>query len=382
MKLKKLKAKEAIDSKGRLTIEVTVNGKFSASCPSGTSTGKNEVKAFPNGGAPVAANFLNKHKEFEGLNFEVFEDLKQVETITEQAGGNTVVALQIALLRAMSKNKIWEFLNPGATKIPIPLGNCIGGGLHTKFSATDFQEFLLMPHARILDDAIFANNYVYNYVGKKLGIKIKTDEGAWAPNLDAGSALQILKEATDHAYEDIGVKVDLGMDIAASSLWNNHMYTYKFFSKSTKARKLTRNEHMMFIADLVKEFDIRYLEDPLEEEDFEGHRNFLVFNRLLTCGDDLVCTNPERLRKAKGKINAVIIKPNQIGSLVKAKEVVDYAKNNDMTPVISHRSGETMDSWISDLAVGWQIPLIKCGIFGKERVAKLKTLKKIQSEIR
>ncbi len=382
MKLKKLVAKEIKDSRGDPTIEVTVNGKFSASCPEGGSIGKHEVPAFPPGGSAVAVNFLNKFKEFNGLKFEVFEDLSQVESIIHNVGGNSIVALQIAILRAMSGNDIWKLLNPHARYLPIPLGNCIGGGAHTKFSASDFQEFLLLPHAKSLNDAIFANNYVYNYIGKKLNIKQKTDEGAWAPYLDAGSILSIVKDAVDYTYEELGVKVDIGMDVAASKLWRGAMYNYKFFSKSTKVRKLTKNEHFDFVSDLIKEFDIRYLEDPMQEEDFEGFKSFLRFNKLLVCGDDLVCTNMDRLKKAEGRINAVIVKPNQIGSIVKAKEVVDFAKTNGITPVISHRSAETMDAWLAHLAVGWETPLIKCGIFGKERVAKLKELKKIQEKIR
>jgi enolase len=133
---------------------------------------------------------------------------------------------------------------------------------------------------------------------------------------------------------------------------------------------------------LIKEFDLRYVEDPMQEEDFDGFRGYLRFKNLLVCGDDLVCTNMERLKKAVGRINAVIVKPNQVGSIVKAKEVVDFARANDMTPVISHRSGETMDTWLSHLAVGWQIPIIKCGIFGKERVVKLKELKRIQDRLK
>ncbi|MFH1332363.1 MAG: phosphopyruvate hydratase [archaeon] len=382
MKLKKLVAREIKDSRGNPTIEVSVNKKYSASCPSGASTGKNEVAAFPVGGAPVAVDFLNKFDGFNGMNFEKFEDLSQVESILPNVGGNSVVALQVAILRAMSDNKVWQFLNPRAVYLPIPLTNCVGGGAHTKFSASDFQEFLLLPRAKVLHDAVFANNYIYNYVGKKIGTKLKTDEGAWAPYLDAGSILQILRDASDFAYDEIGVKVDLGLDVAASQMWQGVVYNYKFYSKNTKVRKLSRTEHIGFLSDLIKEFNLRYVEDPVHEDDFEGFKSFLIHDKLFVCGDDLVCTNIERLRKAAGKISAVIVKPNQVGSLVKAKEVVDFAKANDITPVISHRSGETMDMWLSHLAVGWQIPIIKCSIFGKERVVKLKELKNIQGQLK
>ncbi|MEM4245600.1 MAG: hypothetical protein QXR60_05360 [Candidatus Nanoarchaeia archaeon] len=382
MKVKKLVAKVIKDSRGNPTIEVTVNKKFSASCPSGASTGRNEVAAFPPGGVQVAVDFLNGWEGFKEMSFEEFEDLSQVEVIFPDVGGNSIVALQIAILRAMSDNDVWRFLNPKATLLPIPLGNCVGGGAHTKFSSTDFQEFLLLPRAKVLNDAIFANNYIYNHVGKQLGAKQKTDEGAWSVYSDSASVLQVLKDACDYAYDELGVKVDLGVDVAASRLWHNAVYHYKFFSKATRARMVPKAEQIDFIAELVKEFDLRYLEDPMHEDDFDGFKSFLMFDKLYVCGDDLVCTNIERLRKALGRVNAVIIKPNQVGSVVKAKEVVDFAKANDVTPVISHRSGETMDNWLSHLAVGWQIPIIKCGIFGSERVAKLKELKNIQAQLK
>lgn len=382
MKLKKVTARDVPDSRGNPTIEVTVNKKFSASCPSGASTGKNEVMAFPTGGPPVASKFLNEFDGFNGLEFDKFEDLSQVESILPNVGGNAIVALQVAILRAMSNNHIWYYLNPKAQYLPIPLGNCVGGGAHTKFASTDFQEFLLLPRSKTFHDAVFANEWVYNHVGKKLDVKQKTDEGAWSLYIDAPSVLKVLRETADKAYDELGVKVDLGIDIAASTLYQGMMYNYKFYSNSTRARKLSRTEHFQFVADLVKEFDLRYVEDPMQEEDYDGFKSFLAAKNLLVCGDDLICTNIDRLKKASGKINAVIVKPNQVGSIVKAKEVVDFAKENDITPVISHRSGETMDTWLSHLAVGWQVPIIKCGIFGKERVAKLKELKKIQEDLK
>lgn len=382
MKIKKLVARAIEDSRGNPTIEVTVNKKFSASCPSGASTGKNEVKAFPDAGPVIASSFLNKFEGFAAWDFEKFEDLSQVEFLMPDVGGNSVVALQMAILKAMSNGKVWQFLNPKATYLSIPLGNCVGGGAHTKFSSTDFQEFLLLPRAKVLKDAVFANDYVYNHVGRKLNAKFKTDEGAWSLYSDASSVLQVLKDATDHTYDELGVKVDLGLDIAASRLWQGMMYNYKFFNGKTRARKIGRQEQIDFVSDLVKEFDLRYVEDPLQEEDFDGFKNFLGVRNLYVCGDDLVCTNLDRLKRASSKINAVIVKPNQVGSVVKAKQVVDFAKENEITPVISHRSGETMDTWLAHLAVGWQIPIIKCGIFGKERVAKLKELKNIEEELK
>ena len=143
-------------------------------------------------------------------------------------------------------------------------------------------------------------------------------------------------------------------------------------------KALTKKEQINLMNRLVSDYNICYIEDPLHENDFNG---FKEIKANLVCGDDLICTKIERLKSAVGKINAVIIKPNQIGSLIKTKEIVDFAKENKITTVISHRSRETNDAMISQLAVAWEIPYIKLGIFGRERTAKIKELARIEKEI-
>ncbi|MFH0936190.1 MAG: enolase, partial [Candidatus Woesearchaeota archaeon] len=146
-------------------------------------------------------------------------------------------------------------------------------------------------------------------------------------------------------------------------------------------RMLNKKEQYDFVLNLINKYNLKYVEDPFYEEDFDS------FNRLsqevknvLICGDDLICTNIERLKKAK--INCVIIKPNQIGSLIKTKEIVDYCQENSITTVMSHRSGETMDKTIAHLAVAWEIPFVKFGVYGKERVVKLNELTRIERLIK
>ncbi len=138
---------------------------------------------------------------------------------------------------------------------------------------------------------------------------------------------------------------------------------------------------MYFVLQLIKDYNLAYVEDAFEENDFASFYRLKrwVKNKSLICGDDLISTNLKRLRKGRNSVNSVIIKPNQIGSLIETKNVVDFAKKNKIVPVISHRGGETMDATIAHLAVGWEIPIIKCGIYGKERVAKIKELIKIES---
>jgi len=378
MRIKSVKARRIFNSKKKPTIEITVNKKFTGSAPSGTSVGKHAEMAFPKKGVNFAVKFINKFDGFKNLTIESFEDLEELEKILPVVGANTMIALEYAVLRALSDNKVWKFLNPHAGFVPKPLGNCIGGGAHAK-GGTDIQEFLLLPKTKRFFDAAFANKFVYKKLGERLKIKKRTAENAWSPDLDTYSVLDIIKSITEEVSDKLGFKINIGVDMAASQIWDGRLYSYNNFSKDRKKERLTKNEQADFVNEIIKKYDLKYVEDCFREDDFDS---FGKIKNSLVCGDDLTVTNIVRLKRATNKINAVIIKPNQIGSLVKAKKVVDYAKKKGITPVISHRSGETFDYGIADLAVGWEIPLIKCGIVGNERTAKINRLIHIEKEIR
>lgn len=383
MKIRSVKARKILNSRKQQTIEITVNKKYSAGAPSGASIGKHEINAYPSKGIKFAIEFINKFKDLKGLKIEKFEDLEKIERILPIIKGNPMIALEFAILKAASKNDIWKFLNPNADDIPMPLGNVIGGGAHIKGTEKpDIQEFLLLPKTDHFKDAKFANEYAHKIIGKKLGIKKITDESAWAPELDTISILDLIKETTEKIEIELGVKIGIGLDVAASGLYSNKKYKYNKYSKKIPKKNLTKEEQINFMESLIKRYNLNYIEDPFHENDFESFK--ILKNKIsaLICGDDLTTTNLERLKKAKECINAIIIKPNQIGSLLKTKKVVDFAIQNNIIPVISHRSGETMDASISHLAVAWNIPIIKCGIYGKERQAKLKELLKIEEELR
>lgn len=380
MKIKNLTAKEILNSRNEPTIEITVNKKYSASAPSGASVGKHEVLAFPKEGIPIKLINETLSKGLKGFKINSFEDLKELEAVLfdydptdklEKIGGNTIIALEYALLKALSKNKIWKFLNPEARKIPMPVGNVVGGGKHFKGNSLIFQEVLLIPDADKISDAVHANLYCHKVIGKILNAIEKTDEKAWVSNLGEEKTLAIVKKVVDSVTRKFSIGIDLGLDIAASSFYKQGRYIYP-------NKELTREQQIIFVNDLIRKYNLFYVEDALQEEDFEG---FSQIKSILNVGDDLICTNLERLQKAEGKINAVIVKPNQIGSLIKTKELVDYALDHKITPIISHRSGETQDTTISHLAVAWNIPYIKCGIIGSERVAKLNELKYIEREL-
>jgi len=373
MKIKKVVAREILNSKNQRTIEIKINHKFVASAPTGTSVSKYEKSPYPKEGIKFAIKEVNKIKN---ITINEFEDLKILEEITKDLGANTTIALEFATLKALSNNQIWKFLNPYANKLPTPLGNCIGGGVHFKGKASDFQEFLLIPRIKSFFNAAIANELVYNKIKRNLSPKKKTYENAWVLPLSNIETLDYITELLEESSKEVGFKIDLGLDIAASSLWKGHSYVYDNYSKERKAKQLSKQEQIDFMNSITKEYNLAYLEDPLNENDFDG------FSQIKgpSVGDDLISTNIERLKKAK--IKSVIVKPNQIGSLIKTKELVDYTKNNDIIPVISHRSGETMDNTIAHLAVAWNIPYIKTGITGKERKAKINELIRIEQEIK
>jgi enolase len=177
-----------------------------------------------------------------------------------------------------------------------------------------------------------------------------------------------------------GIEINIGLDIASDSFFNR-----KYFYKNPNM-VFNKKGQLEYIKNLIKKYDIFYIEDPLEENDFEGFSYLLkeTEDKCLIVGDDLIATNPERLKKAikKNSINAVIIKPNQIGSLIKMKETIAIAKKYNIKTIISHRSGETKDSTIADFAVGFGIDYIKTGIYGKFRESKLKKIIKIERDLK
>ena len=374
MLIKDLKARVIKNSRNENAIEVIVNKKYVASAPSGASTGMYEVKAFTKD-VRFAVNYLNKYSVH--YDFEEFKDLEVLDHLKSIIGGNPTIAVQYAVLKAMSKNKVYSFLNPKAKKLPVPLGNCIGGGAHTKIKASDIQEFLLVPEAKTFSQRANINRNVYEMIGKLSKAKSKTDEGAFILNQKNEDIFEFLTDLVYEFREHTGYKVNFGIDLAASQFFKKGKYHYK----NSKQKVLSREKQINLVNDWIKEYNLGFVEDGLEENDFSG---FAKLNKkTLICGDDLITTNLDRLKKAikLKSVNSMIIKPNQIGSLIETKKVVDYAHKHGIKTVISHRSGETMDFMIAHLAVAWNMSYIKTGIFGKERECKLKELVNIEREI-
>src|SRR3989344_1238222 len=354
MRIKSLKARQINNSRNEPAIEVIVDGKFLASPPSGASTGSSEVASFSKKGIKFAIDYINNEMSaVSKLDFIEFNDLDVFDRLLPVLGGNPVVALQNAVLKAMSQGQVWKFLNPQAKKFPIPLGNVVGGGKHTKHLSTDIQEYLLMPNSKNVSDNILVNSNLHKKIGNLLGSREVTDEGAWTTHYSTLEVFELISNLLESSDNTLGIKVNLGVDVASTSFWDGRFYVYKNYSQYVKDKSLNSSEQVSLMNELVSKYSLAYVEDPLHENDFSG---FTAINskKTMVCGDDLVTTNLERLQKA--------------------------LRNGAVNCVISHRSGETMDPIISHFAVAWKIPYIKCGISGKERVVKLKELELIKEQ--
>ena len=407
MIIKKIIAKEVKNSRGEKTIQVlikTPKANFFASSPSGKSIGKYEVNPY-NKSLIHDINFINnlnvnkinnlfktklknKPNNFSLKVEDIFTLLKNLESlIKNKLGGNSLFALESSLLKALAKEnnkQLFEFLYGKKIKnIKIRLiGNAIGGGLHSKGinnQKPDYQEFLFIPKEKTIKENAEVNDTVYKLSRKVLKARKRNDENALETNFNNEQILEIMNGIKNKYKKNI----DIGIDLASSSFYKNGKYYYK-----NPTTKFNSKEQINYVNKLIKKYNLFYIEDPLNENDFSGFSKLLKQVRktdnCLIVGDDLTATNPKRLKKAiKNKsINAVIVKPNQIGSLLKVKEVIEVAKKHNIKTIISHRSGETFDNTIADLAVAFEADFIKTGIYGKERKSKLNRLIEIEKMLK
>ncbi len=376
MIIKEVRAEKIPDSRGEPTIKVTVDG-CAASAPSGKSKGKYETKPYATA-LDISIEEINSLK----FDFEIkkFDDLKKVENHlckkyryrnARQFGANALFALESAILKALAKSKgkqLWQIINPKAKNFPIPVGNAIGGGLHTKLKTKPvFQEFLIIPKEKTFKENVNVMRIVYEQIGKVLRVEDKNDEGAWQAAINNKDALDVLTKFRK--------RINIGLDVAASSFFKNDIYNYS-------SKSIGRDGQINYMHNLIDKYDVLYLEDPMQEEDFLGFAR--LKKKHLIVGDDLTATQLTRLKEAiKHKsINAMIVKPNQNGSLLEVKKVIELCKANNIKTILSHRSGETMDASLADYAFGFQTDYIKTGISTAFREAKLKRMIEIEDSIR
>jgi enolase len=390
--------RKILDSRGNPTIEVDVfleGGSGTAAAPSGASTGMHEVVTFPEGGVDASIEIFReeivpKMVGMDGLDQVSFDSWLHEVDGTEsfsRIGGSVAIAASLALAKAAADvNKTHFFSYIGGVlpaSLPRPMGNMIGGGAHG-VGGTDIQEFLSIAQGPSFQDSVFANAAIHKRVKEKLIEKLpnvaigKGDEGAWLASITNEEALDMLSAACGEISETVGFDCRPGLDMAASEFYKNGVYKYREGDMSADGQ-------VDFVADLVEEYDLFSVEDPFHEEDFESFAQLTeaVGDRCLIVGDDLFVTNIDRLKKGvKMKAaNAVLLKPNQIGTLTDMMETVDYARKNGYQMVMSHRSGETNDESIAHLSVAFGCLAIKTGAVGGERTAKLNELIRIEEEV-
>ncbi len=393
------RVRKILDSRGNQTIEVEIftsdGGIGYAMAPAGASKGEHEVRDYPVKGIDESIRIFNEKIKNEIIGFDSL-DQEGLDSLLHEMdgtdnfstiGGNLAISISIANARAAADSLGLPFyLYIGGIfnrKIPVPVGNIIGGGKHA-INGTTIQEFLVITFAPKVRDAIFTNAQIHREVGKKLREKLPNvslglgDEKAWVASISDNEALEILHSVIEDFRSSTGYKIYPAMDFAASSFYVNGKYKYR-------DRELTRDQQIEYVEKLAEEYEVYYIEDPLDENDFEGFAKLTsdIGSKSLIVGDDIFVTNIERLRKGVdiGAANAILLKPNQIGTLTDFLKTASFAKESAYSTVVSHRSGETEDDYIADIAVGIGADHIKTGTIGGERTAKLNQLIRIEEEL-
>lgn len=391
-----LRVRPAFTSRGDRTVEAEVfveGGYGRATSPVGASAGVHEAVHLPKEGPKVAINrLLSKKDRLIGLDASdlkvIAEALKEIDGTENfsNIGAASAYAITVAAAEAGANSKgipLYELLIGGERpRIPFPLGNVLGGGKHAGRGSPDIQEFLVVAlGAPNIYDAIRANILVHKKVRELIEEKDPTfpggkgDEGAWAPRMTDEEAFETVYRAVETISDEVGFKIGFGIDIAASSLWKDGRYIY-----SRKGKTLTTEEQIGCIKDLINRYDLVYVEDPLNEEDFEGFSKLTKeVNKATIVGDDIFVTSVQRLENGikAGAGNGVILKVNQVGTLYDASMFADLARKNGYRIITSHRSGDTWDSHLAHIAIGMGSWLIKTGIVGGERMSKLMELCRI-----
>lgn len=404
-----IKAREVLDSRGNPTVEVEVfledGTTTSAMVPSGASTGKFEALELRDKGSRyLGKGVLNAVKNVNEtiapkiIGMNVYDQVAIDKTMIEldgtenksKLGANAILGVSMAVARAAATSlylPLYRYLGgPNAKVLPVPFMNVINGGKHAD-NSLDIQEFMIVPAgAPSFAEALRYGAEVFHNLKKILHnmghVTSVGDEGGFAPNLSSNEeAIKVLIEAIKTAGYTPGKDIFIALDSAASSFYNSETKTYSI-DKSQK----TSDELIDYYVYLVQKYPIISLEDPLDEEDWEGFAKLTakIGNRVQIVGDDIYVTNINRLKKGveKKASNSILIKLNQIGTVTETLDTIEYAKQHGMTCVVSHRSGETEDTFIADLTVATNSGMIKTGSLSRsERIAKYNRLLRIEEEL-
>lgn len=405
-----IRAREIIDSRGNPTVEadVTLEGGIMgrAAVPSGASTGSREAVELRDGDK---ARYLGKGvtKAVANVNGEILAALKGMDAADQAAidrkmieldgtenkgrlGANALLAVSLAAAQASAQaagKPLYEYLGGDkATGMPVPMMNIINGGAHAD-NSVDLQEFMILPvGASSLSEALRVGAEVFHALKKVLNArKLNTavgDEGGFAPDLPSNeAALEVIIEAIEKAGYKPGEDILLGLDVASSEFYKDGVYNL-----ASEGKKFSSAEFADYLADLVDRYPIVTIEDGMDESDWDGWKILTdkLGDRVQLVGDDLFVTNPRILQEGieKGIGNSILIKVNQIGTLTETLEAIKLATDNGYTAVVSHRSGETEDATIADLAVATTATQIKTGSMSRsDRIAKYNQLLRIEEQL-
>jgi len=402
-KIKSIKAREIKDSRNKPTVEVEVEtekGIFIASVPSGASTGVNEaleLRDEDGKGVSTAIKNVNEIIAPKLIGHDVTNQKEIDRTMIEldgtenksKLGANAILGVSMAICRAGAAAKkvplyqhIAELTGVGHPEaIPLPMFNILNGGAHAK-NDLEIQEFMIVPQKKTMAENLVIGNSIFlklkeaikvNFGDEHLGLG---DEGGFAPPISkAEQALFLIKNASEGHEAD----VKFALDCASSEFYKDGKY-------DLEGRELTRAELAEFYKDLIAKFPIVSIEDPFSEEDWQGFEEFTkeMGSKITIIGDDLTTTNIKRIKDAHNKsaINAVLIKLNQIGSVSETIDAINMTKSFGWKVIVSHRSGETMDNFIADLAVGAGADWLKSGSPAKdERMVKYQRVIEIEQEL-
>ena len=407
MLIKDIKAREILDSRGNPTVEVDVileNGILGrAEVPSGASTGErealemrdNDIKRFNGKGVLNAVKNVNEIIRPAVIGMDAFNQrfvdqkiIKLDGTKTKsKLGANAILGVSMACLKAAAKAKklpLYKYVGDGEN-LPVPMMNILNGGCHAD-NKLDFQEFMIIPQRDTIKERIRVGSEVFHALKSVLNEKgLSTgvgDEGGFAPDLDSNTeGFELIMDAIKKAGYIPGRDVKLAIDVAASEFYSNGKYNLE-----GENRILTTDELIEFYKELVDKYPIISIEDPVDENDWEGFVKITkeLGDRVQLVGDDLFVTNKECLQKGidLGAGNAILLKVNQIGTITETLDTIKLAKENGYKTIISHRSGETEDTTIADLAVGLNLGQIKTGSMSRtDRICKYNQLIRIEEEL-
>lgn len=403
MKILDIKSRQILDSRGFPTIETDIyveNGFGRASIPSGASTGTrealelrdNDEKYMGKGVEKAVSNVLNVIKpNIINKNFNSQKELDELLIKLDgtpnknNLGANAILSVSLAYLKACSNSKnlpLYKYLGKKYS-LPRCMMNILNGGLHAD-NNLDFQEFMIMPNKDSIHDQLRIGSEVFhnlkNILKEKGLITSVGDEGGFAPNLKNNEeALDIICLAIKKAGYIPGKDVSIAIDVAASSFYDNKYGKYRVNKKW-----LTKDKLINFYVNLINKYPIISIEDPFDENDFESFKKFTSIVNIQVVGDDLFTTNKKQLEKGieEKMCNAILLKANQIGTITEMIDTINLAKENNYKTIISHRSGETEDTFIADFAVGLNLGQIKTGSMSRgERICKYNRLLRIEEEL-